>query len=75
MRGEMGYRDGARPVSRESGVSLGTGFGRSGNTVFYDAQSREDAASASPPVPLLPQGTTSTGRVAVPLDLSLFLGS
>ena len=72
MRTEMGYRDGARPVSGASGLS--TGSGRSGNTVFYDAQSREDVASTStpPPVPPLPQGTTSTGRSgpAAPSPLS-----
>ncbi|KAH9063586.1 hypothetical protein EDB87DRAFT_1602476 [Lactarius vividus] len=58
---EMGYRDGARPVSGVSGLS--TGSARSGNTVFYDAQSREEMPSP-PPVPPLPQGTASTGRSA-----------
>ncbi|KAN0124148.1 hypothetical protein V8E53_015846 [Lactarius tabidus] len=59
LRTEMGYRDGARPISGASGLS--TGSARSGNTLFYDAQSREDVATP-PPVPPLPQGTTSTGR-------------
>lgn len=59
LRGEMGFRDDARPVSGVSGLS--TGSARSGNTVFYDAQSREDM-SFTPPVPPLPQGTASTGR-------------
>ena len=71
MRTELGYRDGARPVSGVSGLS--TGSGRSGNTVFYDAQSREDVASRSTPlVPPPPQGTTSTGRSgpAAPSPLS-----
>ncbi|KAF8260598.1 hypothetical protein EI94DRAFT_887246 [Lactarius quietus] len=60
LRTEMGYRDDARPLSGVSGLS--TGSARSGNTVFYDTQSREDVASTPPPVPPLPQGTTSTGR-------------
>ncbi|KAH9168668.1 hypothetical protein EDB89DRAFT_2245077 [Lactarius sanguifluus] len=59
---EMGYRDGARPVSGVSGLS--TGSARSGNTVFYDAQSRDDVSFTPPPVPPLPQGTASTGRGA-----------
>ena len=55
LRSEPGYREPARPIS---GVSTG-----SGNTVFYDAQSREDLASAPPsPVPPLSQGMASTGR-------------
>lgn len=62
MREEMGYNEGARPVSGASGLS--TGSGRSRNTVFYVAQSREDAASTPPPVPPLPQGTMSTCRGA-----------
>ena len=57
LRTEMGYRDGPRPIS---GVS--TGSARSGNTMYFDAQSRDDVASTPPPVPPLPQGTTSTGR-------------
>jgi hypothetical protein len=60
LRTEMGYRDGPRPISGASGLS--TGSARSGNTLFYDAQSREDVASTPPPVPPLPQGATSTGR-------------
>ncbi|KAI9453306.1 hypothetical protein BJY52DRAFT_1289594 [Lactarius psammicola] len=62
LRAEMGYRDGARPVS---GVS--TGSARSGNTVFYDAHSREDVSFTPPPVPPLPQGTASTGRSDAPV--------
>ncbi|KAI9434361.1 hypothetical protein H4582DRAFT_1979281 [Lactarius indigo] len=62
LRAEMGYRDGARPVSGVSGLS--TGSARSGNTVFYDAQSREEVSFTPPPVPPLPQGTASTGRSA-----------
>ncbi|KAH9046126.1 hypothetical protein EDB84DRAFT_1467770 [Lactarius hengduanensis] len=42
LHAEMGYRDGARPVSGVSGLS--TGSARSGNTVFYDAQSRDDVS-------------------------------
>jgi hypothetical protein len=72
MRGEMGYREGARPVSGASGLS--TGSGRSGNTVFYDAQSRDDATSTPPPVPPLPQGTTSTGRSGGPAGPSPLSG-
>jgi hypothetical protein len=70
LRSEMGYREGARPVSGVSGLS--TGSARSGNTVFYDAQSREDVSFTPPPVPPLPQGTTSTGRsaLAAPSPLS-----
>ena len=64
MRGEMGYREGPRPISGVSGLS--TGLGKSGNTVFYDAQSRDDVASIPPPVPPLSQGTTSTGRSGGP---------
>ncbi|KAH9050349.1 hypothetical protein EDB83DRAFT_1370116 [Lactarius deliciosus] len=62
LHAEMGYRDGARPVSGVSGLS--TGSARSGNTVFYDAQSRDDVSFTPPPVPPLPQGTASTGRAA-----------
>ena len=62
LRTEVGYRDGARPVSGVSGLSGGSA--RSGNTVFYDAQSREDVSFTPPPVPPLPQGTTSTSRSA-----------
>ncbi|KAH8984390.1 hypothetical protein EDB86DRAFT_154442 [Lactarius hatsudake] len=62
LHAEMGYRDGARPVSGVSGLS--TGSARSGNTVFYDAQSRDDVSFTPPPVPPLPQGTASTGRSA-----------
>ena len=70
LRAEMGYRDGARPVSGASGLS--TGSARSGNTVFYDAQSHEDGSFTPPPVPPLPQGTASTGRSgpAAPSPLS-----
>jgi hypothetical protein len=49
---------GSYPVA--SGLS--TVSARSGNTVFYDAQSWEGVALTPPPVPPLPQGTTSTGR-------------
>ncbi|KAI0261169.1 hypothetical protein BC834DRAFT_972946 [Gloeopeniophorella convolvens] len=63
LRTEMGYRDGLRPISGVSGLS--TGSGRSGNTVFFDAQSGEDLAQSPPPVPPLPQGTASTGRSGV----------
>ena len=61
LRSEPGQHDLTRPLS---GVSMmSTGSARSGNTVFYDAQSREDLASApSSPVPPLPQYTASTGR-------------
>lgn len=60
LRSEMGYRHGARPISGVSALSSASA--RSGNTVFYDAQSREDLSSTPPPVPPLPQGTASTGR-------------
>jgi len=60
LRSEMGYRHGARPISGESALSLASA--RSGNTVFYDAPSREDLSSTPSPVPPLPQGTASTGR-------------
>jgi len=60
LRAEMGYRDGPRPISGLSAFS--TGSARSGNTVFYDAQSREDLSATPLPVPPLPQGTASTGR-------------
>jgi hypothetical protein len=61
-RSELGYRDAARPLS--GGSMMSTGSARtSGDTVFYDARSREDLASApSSPVHPHPQGTTSTGR-------------
>jgi hypothetical protein len=60
LRSELGYRDAARP---QSGVSMmSSGSARSGNTVFYDAQSREDLASTPSPVLLPPQGAASTGR-------------
>ena len=60
MRAETGYRDGTRPIS---GVSvLSTGSARSGNTIFYDAQSREDLSPTPPFVPPILQGTASTGR-------------
>jgi hypothetical protein len=58
-RPEMSYRDGPRPISGVSALSAGSA--RSGNTVFYDAASREDVSSI-PPVPPLPQGTASTSR-------------
>lgn len=55
-----------RPLS---GVSMmSSGSARSGNTIFYDAQSREDLAS--PPSSPLPQGMASTGRTAGPSPLS-----
>jgi hypothetical protein len=62
LRSEMGYRDGARPVSGVSAFSAASA--RSGNTLFYDAQSREDLSSTlpPPPVPPLPQGMASTSR-------------
>jgi hypothetical protein len=60
LRSDLGYRDAARPIS---GVSMmSSGSARSGNTVFYDAQSREDLASTPSPVPPIPQGTAPTGR-------------
>jgi hypothetical protein len=61
LRSDLGYRDAVRPLS---GVSMmSSGSARSGNTIFYDAQSREDLASMpSSPVPPLPQGMASTGR-------------
>ena len=58
LRSDLGYRDVVRPIS---GVSMmSSGSARSGNTLFYDAQSREDLAST--PSPPLPQGMASTGR-------------
>ncbi|KAI0247684.1 hypothetical protein BJV78DRAFT_898451 [Lactifluus subvellereus] len=60
LRSEMGYRDGARPVSGVSALSAVSA--RSRNTIFYDAPSCEDVSSTSPPVSPLPQGTASTGR-------------
>jgi hypothetical protein len=61
LRTEMGYREGVRPISGISAFSSGSA--RSGNTVFYDAPSRENLSSTpSPPVPSLPQGTGSTSR-------------
>lgn len=58
LRSDLGYRDAVRPLS---GVSMmSSGSARSGNTVFYDAQSREDLAST--PSPVLLQGMASTGR-------------
>ncbi|KAI0246792.1 hypothetical protein BJV78DRAFT_1157633 [Lactifluus subvellereus] len=60
LRSEMSHRDGARPISGVSALSAVSA--RSGNTVFYDASSREDVSSPPPPVPPLPQGTASTGR-------------
>jgi len=62
LRSELGYRDAARPISSVSMMSSGSA--RSGNTVFYDAQSREDLASIPSPVPPLLQGMASTGRNA-----------
>jgi hypothetical protein len=60
LRSDLGYRDAVRPLS---GVSMmSSGSARSGNTVFYDAQSREDLASIPSPVHPLPQGMASTGR-------------
>ena len=65
LRSDLGYRDAVRPLS---GVSMmSSGSARSGNTVFYDAQSREDLASApSSPVPPLPHGMASTSRSGGP---------
>jgi hypothetical protein len=61
LRSDLGYRDAVRPLSDVSMMSSGSA--RSGNTVFYDAQSREDLAfTPSSPVPPLPQGMASTGR-------------
>ena len=57
LRSDLGYREAVRPISGLSMMSSG-----SGNTVFYDAQSREDVASTPSPVPPLVQGTASTGR-------------
>jgi hypothetical protein len=63
LRTEMSYRNGVRPISGISAFSSGSA--RSGNTVFYDATSRENLSSTpSPPVPPLPHGTTSTSRSA-----------
>ena len=59
LRSELGYRDAVRPISGVSMMSSGSG---SGNTVFYDAQSREDLASTPSPVTSLPQGIASTSR-------------
>src|SRR5579863_2754486 len=59
LRSEMGYHYGARPISGVSALSSASA--RSGNTVFYDAQSREDLSPTPSPVPPLPQGTASTG--------------
>ena len=69
LRSDLGYRDAVRPIS---GVSMmSSGSARSGNTIFYDAQSREDLASApSSPVPPLVQGMASTSRTAGPSPLS-----
>jgi hypothetical protein len=65
-RSDPGYRGAVRPIS---GVSMmSSGSARSGNTIFYDAQSREDLASA--PSSPLPQGMASTGRTAGPSPLS-----
>ena len=63
MRSEMGYREGARPISSVSAMST-----TSGNTLFYDAQSREDLSTPPPvpPLPPLPLGTASTGRSGLP---------
>ncbi|KAI9452523.1 hypothetical protein F5148DRAFT_1331069 [Russula earlei] len=58
---EMGYRDAsARPLSGVSAMS--TGSGRSGNTVFYDAQSREESSPTPPSGPPNPQSTSSNSR-------------
>jgi hypothetical protein len=60
LRSEMGYRSDARPISGVSAFS--TGSARSGNTLFYDAQSRDDLSPSPSSAPPIPQGTTSTGR-------------
>jgi hypothetical protein len=60
LRSEMGYRNGARPISGVSALS--TGSARSGNTIFYDAQSRDDLSPSPSSAPPIPQGTASTGR-------------
>jgi len=60
LRSETGHRHGVRPISGESALSSASA--RSGNTVFYDAQSREDLSSTPSPVPPLLQGAASTGR-------------
>jgi hypothetical protein len=69
LRSDLGYRDAVRPVSSASMMSSGSA--RSGNTVFYDAQSREDLAST--PSSPLPQGMASASRsggIAGPSPLS-----
>lgn len=67
LRAELGYRDAVRPIS---GVSMmSSGSAKSGNTVFYDAQSREDLASTPPPVPQSPIATSRNGA-AGPSPLS-----
>jgi len=59
LRSEPSYRDAIHLIS---GVSIiDSGSARLGNTVFYDAQSREDLASMQSPVPPLPH-MASTGR-------------
>ena len=61
LRSELGYRDAVRPISGVSMMSSG-----SGNTVFYDAQSREDLTPTPPAAPPLLQGSASTGRIVPP---------
>ena len=62
LRSELGYRDAVLTISGASMISSGSG---SGNTVFYDAQSREDLASTPSPITTLPQGMSSTSRSGV----------
>jgi hypothetical protein len=59
-RSEMSYRDGTRPVSGVSALSAGSV--RSGNTIFYDAPSRENLSSTPPLGPPPAHVTTSAGR-------------
>jgi hypothetical protein len=68
LRSDLGFRDAVRPLS---GVSMmSSGSARSGNTVFYDAQSREDLGSV-PPSPSPPgMASTSRGGTAGPSPLS-----
>jgi hypothetical protein len=56
----LGYNDAVRLIL---GVNMmSSGSARSGDTVFYDGQTREDLASIPSPVPPLPQGMASIGR-------------
>jgi hypothetical protein len=60
LHSETAYRNGGRPISGVSAFSASSA--RSGNTIFYDAQSREDLSSSPSSPPPIPQGTASTGR-------------